>query len=149
MANTGPLLGIIAALPAEARTAGVGEVPAGQAVDVAEHVLSIRCGIGRARAERAARDLVGAGAVALLSWGTAAAVSRDLDHGDLVLPLEVLSRDGNRFSVDHQWRHRLAEILAAERVVRARAVREARYITIAALTSLSSTLRPIHVCSAI
>ncbi len=111
MANTGPLLGIIAALPAEARTAGAGEVPAGQAVDVAEHVLSIRCGIGRARAERAARDLVGAGAVALLSWGTAAAVSRDLDHGDLVLPLEVLSRDGNRFSVDHQWRHRLAEIL--------------------------------------
>jgi adenosylhomocysteine nucleosidase len=114
MADTGPLLGIIAALPAEARAAGVGAFPVGQAVDVADNVLLIRCGIGRARAERAARDLIGAGAVALLSWGTAAAVSRDLDHGDLVLPLEVLSRDGYRFGVDRQWRHRLAEILECD-----------------------------------
>ena len=114
MANTQPLLGIIAALPAEARAAGVVECPVGQAVRVAENALLIRCGIGRARAERAARELIGAGAVALLSWGTAAAVSRDLGHGDLVLPLEVLSRDGHRFSVDHQWRHRLGETLESD-----------------------------------
>ena len=111
MANTQPLLGIIAALPAEARAAGVVDCPVGQAVKVADNVLLIRCGIGRARAQRAARDLIGVGAVALLSWGTAAAVSRDLGHGDLVLPLEVLSRDGHRFSVDRQWRHRLDKIL--------------------------------------
>lgn len=114
MADTRPLLGIIAALPAEARAAGVGESPAGQAVDVAENVLLIRCGIGRARAERAARDLIGTGAVALLSWGTAAAVSRELGAGDLVLPLEVLSRGGHRFSVDHRWRLRLAETLESD-----------------------------------
>jgi adenosylhomocysteine nucleosidase len=111
MANAQPLLGIIAALPAEARAAGAREFPAGQAVNVAENVLLIRCGIGRVRAARAARDLTGAGAVAVMSWGTAAAVSPDLDHGDLVLPLEVLSWDGYRFSVDHPWRHRLAKIL--------------------------------------
>jgi adenosylhomocysteine nucleosidase len=114
MANTRPLLGIIAALPAEARAAGVEEFPTGQTVNVAGNVLLIRCGIGRGRAERAARDLIAAGAVALLSWGTAAAVGPDLGHGDLVLPLDVLSRDGHRFGVDRQWRHRLAEILQTD-----------------------------------
>jgi len=114
MANSRPLLGIIAALPAEARCLGVREFPAGQVVTVADKVVLIRCGIGRVRAERAARDLIGAGAQALLSWGTAAAVSRDLGHGDLVLPLDVLSRHGHRFSVDHSWHDRLAEVLASQ-----------------------------------
>ncbi len=114
MASARPLLGIVAALPAEARSAGACDTPAGEAVRVAEDVLLIRCGIGRARAERAARDLVVAGAGALLSWGTAAALGRDLDHGDLVLPREVLSREGRRFSVDDQWRDRLCRIVASD-----------------------------------
>ncbi len=111
MATTRPLLGIIAALPAEARAAGVRDAPAGEAVRVADDVLLIRCGIGRTRATRAALDLMDAGAGALLSWGTAAALDRELGQGDLVLPREVLSREGRRFSIDNQWRDRLCGML--------------------------------------
>jgi adenosylhomocysteine nucleosidase len=114
MANTQPFLGIIAALPAEARSLGVDDVPVGQVVEVAHNVVLIRCGIGRVRAERAARALIRAGAGALLSWGTAAALSRDLGNGDLVLPLEVLSRNGRRFAVDHRWHHGLAETIESQ-----------------------------------
>ena len=83
----------------------------GKTVQVDDNVLLVRCGIGRARAERAARALLEAGADALISWGTAAAVSPDLSHGDLVLPREVLTRDGRRFSVDDSWCDRLEKIL--------------------------------------
>ncbi len=111
MATTRPLLGIIAALPAEARAAGVRDAPAGQVVRVADDVLLIRCGIGRVRATQAAGRLMDAGAGALLSWGTAAALDRELRHGNLVLPREVLSREGRRFSTDSHWRHRLCGML--------------------------------------
>jgi len=111
MANTRPLLGIIAALPAEARAAGVRDAPAGEVVRVADDVLLIRCGIGRTRATRAVESLMDAGAGALLSWGTAAALDRQLGPGDLVLPREVLSREGRRFSTDSRWRDRLCAIL--------------------------------------
>jgi len=111
MANTRPHLGIIAALPAEARAAGARDAPVGEMVRIAESVLLIRCGVGRARAARAARDLIDAGAGALLSWGTAAALSRELHHGDVVLPHQVLSREGRRFSTDTQWRDRLCATL--------------------------------------
>ena len=111
MANTQPFLGIIAALPAEARAAGVRHAPAGELLRIADEVLLIRCGIGRTRATRAAESLMNAGAGALLSWGTAAALDRQLRQGDLVLPREVLSREGRRFSTDSQWRDRLCGIL--------------------------------------
>ncbi|GMQ96073.1 MAG: hypothetical protein BMS9Abin14_572 [Gammaproteobacteria bacterium] len=128
MANTRPLLGIVAALPAEARAAGARDTPAGEVVRIADEVLLIRCGIGRARAERAARDLLDAGAGALLSWGTAAALSRDLDYGDLVLPDEALSRQGHRVSVDHRWRSRLCRMLASDGGCHAGTVAEAESV---------------------
>ena len=106
-----PLLGIIAALPAEARAAGVRRCPAGALVEVAENVLLIRCGMGRARAARAAGDLLQAGAGALLSWGTAAALCAEARTGDVLLPCEVWSRDGQRYAVDAAWRRRLARRL--------------------------------------
>lgn len=125
MANTRPFLGIIAALPAEARAAGVPHAPPGEVVRVADDVLLIRCGIGRTRATRAAESLMDAGAGALLSWGTAAALDRQLSQGDLVLPLEVLSREGRRFSTDSQWRHRLCGILESNGGCHAGTVAEA------------------------
>jgi hopanoid-associated phosphorylase len=107
MANRRPLLGIISALPAEARCLGVRDAPAGEPVRVSDEVLLIRCGIGRDRAERAARVLLEAGVGALLSWGTAAALSRDLARGDLVLPRDVVTRDGHHFNTDTEWHRRL------------------------------------------
>ena len=114
MANPRPVLGIIAALPAEARCLGVRHAPVGEAVTVADDVLLMRCGIGRARAAQAAVNLVDAGVGALLSWGTAAALGPDLSHGDLVLAREVVSWDGRRFGADRQWCERLWERIVLE-----------------------------------
>ena len=107
-------LGIITALPAEARSAGAGDAPAGRTVRIGDEVLLIRCGIGRARAARAAAELIRAGAGALLSWGTAAALDETLRPGDVLLPGTVLSRDGRRFEVDAPWRNALADLIAGE-----------------------------------
>lgn len=114
MANSRPLLGIVTALPAEARCLGVRAAPVGESVRLAEDVHLIRCGIGRGRAGRAARELLQTGAGALLSWGTAAGLSRDLEHGDLVLPADVVSRDGHHYDVDSDWHHRLWQVAAAQ-----------------------------------
>jgi adenosylhomocysteine nucleosidase len=106
-----PLLGIIAALPGEARSLGVIRCPVGAIVEVADGVRLIRCGMGRIRAERAAKELVRAGAGALLSWGTAAALDGRLCPGNLVLPHQVLAADGRRHSVDQAWREHVAGLL--------------------------------------
>lgn len=114
MANRQPLLGIVTALPAEARCLGVRDAPVGEPVGVTDEVLLIRCGIGRARAGRAALDLLEAGVGGLLSWGTAAGLSRDLGHGDLVLARGVVTRDGHHLSVDSEWHQRLWAVVESE-----------------------------------
>ena len=94
MTGKDPVLGIVAALPAEARAAGALQTPLGEAVSVADRVLLVRCGVGRVRAARAATAMLAAGAGSLLSWGTAAALDPGLAPGDLVLPGDVLAGDG-------------------------------------------------------
>ena len=111
MANRRPLLGIICALPAEARAAGARQGSAGEPIPVTEGVLVLRAGVGHARAAAAAATLVQAGARALLSWGTAAGLDADLKCGDLLLPEAVLSRDGGRLPVDAEWHRRMAEMV--------------------------------------
>jgi adenosylhomocysteine nucleosidase len=81
---------------------------------LADQVLVVRCGIGRARASRAALDLLQAGAGALMSWGTAAGLSPELEHGDLVLARDVVSRDGHHFGADPAWHQRLWEAVASK-----------------------------------
>jgi adenosylhomocysteine nucleosidase len=112
MSDSPVVLGIVAALPAEARAAGARVAPAGETVTIADGALLVRGGVGRGRAWRAAADLLDAGAGALLSWGTAAALAPGLRAGDLVLPEEVLTRDGSRDSVDGPWRERVAAAVA-------------------------------------
>jgi adenosylhomocysteine nucleosidase len=114
MTNSRPLLGIVTALPTEARCVGVRDAPVGEPVRVTDEVLLIRCGIGRARAERAALDLLKAGVRGLLSWGTAAGLSRDLAHGDLVLARDVVTRDGQHLSADSEWHQRLWRAVESE-----------------------------------
>ena len=112
MADSPFVLGIIAALPAEARAAGASAAPIGEATTIADGVLLIRSGVGRGRAGQAAEDLLEAGAGALLSWGTAGALAPDLQAGDLLLPDEVVARDGRRYGVDMAWRDRVAGSVA-------------------------------------
>jgi adenosylhomocysteine nucleosidase len=108
--------GVVAALAAEARALGPASRGGGRAV-LANGTLVAVSGIGCAAAGRAARDLIEAGATALVSWGMAGALDPKLVAGAVCLPSEVIATDGTRFDTARQWREPLAALVAAQRPV--------------------------------
>jgi len=106
-----PVLGIVAALPAEARTLGHRRLRVRAVVPIAPGVQCCVSGAGAAAAHGAAHTLLAAGAGALLSWGTAGALVDDLEPGGLLLPERVRSGD-REFGVDTGWRGALVRRLA-------------------------------------
>ena len=99
----GAPIGVVAALPAEARclTDGGGRGCPDECVRVS---LS---GMGQARAYRAARSLAGQGVSALVSFGTAGALAPGLGAGDVVLGTAVLFGQ-EIIEADPDWPSRLA-----------------------------------------
>ena len=69
------------------------------------------CGIGAGRADAAAKILLKLGVEAMISWGTAAALSRELQAGDLLLPESVLASAGRRYTADRPWLGRIRHTL--------------------------------------
>lgn len=105
-----PVLGIVAALPAEARSLVSVPAEVGVLHRVVPGVLLCVSGAGAEAAARGAHRLLAAGAQALLSWGSAGALAPDLRPGQLLVPERV--RDADRlFEVDVQWRRSLLESL--------------------------------------
>jgi len=111
MASEAAFLGIVVALPAEARCLGADDAVPGEIIPIGAHARLVRAGIGRARAEHAASTLIEAGAGALLAWGTAAALDTTVGVGDLVLPGDVVARDGRHLGVDRDWHRRMWALL--------------------------------------
>ena len=101
-----PVLGIVAALPAEARALHIRRPVFGEVLAPAPGVLLCVSGVGAEHAARAADRLLAAGAGALLSWGSAGALAPDLRPGDLLLPDRVRGAE-EVFDVDPQWRRAL------------------------------------------
>lgn len=91
------MLGIVAALEMERRW-----------ISVSEALVELS-GVGDARAENAANQLVERGATALVSWGVAGGLDPDLRPGTVVLPDAVIGADGSSHRVDLEWRDRLLE----------------------------------------
>jgi adenosylhomocysteine nucleosidase len=91
------VLGIVAALEMERRWIGIPEP------------LVELSGVGDTRAEIAAGRLVERGATALVSWGVAGGLDRDLSPGTVILPDTVIGADGSNHGVDLEWRDRLLE----------------------------------------
>lgn len=92
------LTGVVAALPAEARW-------------LRASALAVRVGgVGAEHARRAARALIADGALALVSWGTAAALAPTLGIGTLVLADRVVG-DSIPLVPDLAWTARVAESL--------------------------------------
>jgi len=94
-------LGIIAALPAEARClAGTADktdktdATPSSPYRLSNHVCLMVAGIGPKQASNAAAALIQQGADALLSWGCAGAISADIQPGTLMLPQIILSQSG-------------------------------------------------------
>jgi adenosylhomocysteine nucleosidase len=105
-------LGIVAALPGEARPLTGRRVDPGGRWRSASGVDLQLAGIGPRRAATAAEALLAAGATALASWGSAGALVPDLTAGALLLPRTVVAADGEVLTVDAAWHRRLLECLA-------------------------------------
>lgn len=79
---------------------------------VADHVL-VKAGLGRARARRAAEDLLSQGATALLSFGIAGGVAPNLACGTTVLATAVRAENMETIACTPAWTARLADALQA------------------------------------
>jgi adenosylhomocysteine nucleosidase len=115
-------VGVVAALEAEARTLG-------RAVRRRDGLWSLNggallsvCGMGSDLAAIAARRLADAGAAGLMSFGMAGGLDPGLSAGSVVLPHEVISRDGARFQTTEAWREPLSLAIACRRPVAAGAL---------------------------
>ncbi len=116
MVRIGPL-GVVAALEAEARTLGVAARRPDGLASFGDGALLAVSGMGATKAAAAARRLVDAGASALMSFGLAGGLDPKLYAGTVVLPGEVISRDGARFPTSTQWRRQLCLAVAAMKPV--------------------------------
>jgi adenosylhomocysteine nucleosidase len=105
------LLGIVAALEAEARTLGPA-VRRREERSLADGALLVVSGMGGDLAAPAARHLIEAGVSALLSFGFAGGLDPALRAGRVVLPSEVISREGARRPTCSEWRRRLNRAIA-------------------------------------
>jgi len=108
-------LGIIAALPAEARCL-TGKIDTSNALSspqqLSEHVSLSISGIGAKQAANAASDLIQHGADALLSWGCAGALGTDVQAGELLLPQIILPEASDALHTDSAWRAHLLRQLS-------------------------------------
>ena len=100
-------LGIVAAFAAESRH--LGPLMPGSS----DGTLLVVSGMGGAAAASGARQLVDAGARALLSWGVAGGLDPALPAGALFLPGEVISADGVVYQTAREWRETLATTVAS------------------------------------
>jgi adenosylhomocysteine nucleosidase len=111
------MMGVVAALEAEARTLGTAVRRRDGLSSLGDGALLAVSGIGGALAAIAARNLVDAGASSLMSFGLAGGLDPALNAGTVVLPKEVISRDGVRFLTSAGWREQLGTNIAGQRTV--------------------------------
>jgi adenosylhomocysteine nucleosidase len=111
------VVGIVAALAAEARALAPAVWRRGTPAPVVDGTLVAVSGIGSTAAADAARALVEAGATALASWGMAGGLDPALSAGTIFLPSKVVSRDGAGLLTTPHWRERLSAAIASQRPV--------------------------------
>jgi adenosylhomocysteine nucleosidase len=107
-------MGVVAALEAEARTLGTAVRRHDGLSSLGDGALLAVSGIGGALAAIAARHLIDAGAVSLMSFGMAGGLDPALAAGTVVLPGEVISGGGARFSTSAAWREQLRAAIAGQ-----------------------------------
>lgn len=106
------MVGVVAALPAEAR-ALIGRTPRpGERIQAGERTLIQLSGVGADRAGEAARSLLNSGARALVSWGSAAGLESALAPGRLLLPQSVLLSPQLTYRADPKWHRRCFQHLS-------------------------------------
>ncbi len=108
-------IGIISALSSEGRCLS-GKSVVNQPFQINEHTIAIICGMGRDNVDIAAQKLLEKNVTALISWGTAGALTEKVRSGDLVLADTITAVNGESYSFDTGWhqsiRNRLCNIPA-------------------------------------
>jgi adenosylhomocysteine nucleosidase len=110
---TTKVVGIVCALQGEARHLGPTVPRHASVTSRADGSLLAIAGMGGAAAALGARNLVEAGAAALVSWGMAGGLDPDLAAGRIFLPSEVAGIDGASISTACRWREQLSAALMA------------------------------------
>jgi adenosylhomocysteine nucleosidase len=89
-----------------------GDPPLSDLALLGEGSLLALSGIGRAAAAAAAQALVDSGVSALMSFGMAGGLDPALKPGSVVIPCELLSTDGARYTACRSWRERVAAAIS-------------------------------------
>ncbi len=105
-------LGIIVAVPSEARSLAKHSITNAQPVCIREGVTLDVSGVGPRRAGLASRRLLGKGVTALLSWGSAGGLSPELSPGSLILPRIIIASDRSVYQADPSWHQNLCNRLS-------------------------------------
>lgn len=121
-------IGIIVALPAEAKTITGYTLGFEQLIRLPQgHWLAVS-GAGPTRADAMARKLASLGVGALISWGCAAAVADNVRAGDLVLAEQLLNENADLLPICPVWRQSLLSTLPDHLRVHGGAILEARSV---------------------
>ena len=121
-----PSIGIIVALPAEARSLVRQRLWFDSVHEMADgHWLAV-AGAGPEPARAAAAKLVDREVDGLVSWGCAAGLARHLAPGHLVMAEHVVGENGRQHFTDTHWRERLSSRLSPEVTRHVAPIRESR-----------------------
>jgi len=108
------LLGIVTALPIEARQVSRDMPSVELPLHIADHAVLAVSGMGIDKAARAAERLVQRNVSLLVSLGFAGALDPTLRSGSVLLPEAVIGADGRRYDADPEWHRKLLMTLCRD-----------------------------------
>lgn len=100
-------LGIIVALPAEAKSLYSKKLNVALPIEIQKDIFLCLSGIGYNSAQIAAKKLLALKVDALISWGVAGAIDNTLDSGDLILAKSIINQD-KQYLISPEWRERIS-----------------------------------------
>ena len=109
-------IGIIAALPAEAKCLYSKKLKAGLPIEIQQDVFLCLSGIGHESALFAAKKLAALKVDALISWGVAGAIDKSVNSGDIILASSIIN-EGHRYLISEDWLRRVSEHLQSTSMV--------------------------------
>jgi adenosylhomocysteine nucleosidase len=96
-------IGIISALSSEGRCLTGNTIPVNKPVRINQYTVAMICGMGEDNARFAAQTLLKLNVSTLVSWGTAGALTENIQSGDLILADSIVTNDEDRYSFDAEW----------------------------------------------
>ena len=123
-----PTVGIVVALPEEARTLVSKRLRFGETHPLSGGHWLIVSGAGPDRATEAAERLIEKGIRGLMSWGCAGALIADAAPGDLLISHEIRTVEGELIQARSEWAERLSASLKGRILHHRRRIQESHEI---------------------